>query len=271
MKLLVLIAFFLVSCFPKPQPEDPVEPIPQPPEKNSCVHLGSYNFTKPGPYKVIKKTIGKVKVFEPQVNKECLYPIFHFSNGTGAPCAYYDSINKHLASYGYLALCYESTQTGSGNPCMNAINTAIGAYNKKIDIAHFSSSGHSQGGGAAHTCQYLFEQKYEKSKTVSIGIAPAHGMNRGSFRSEYPKIKGPVFMQSGNIDTTVPKFWVNAGFTLVKSEKFWFEAIGANHFNPHNWGKVAAISFSNWKLFNDEISGKYFLALPQSQYWRKIK
>ena len=173
-----------------------------------------------------------------------------------------------MASYGYLTLCYETRQSGSGTPCMTAIETALNLYGDDVYDDRFVSSGHSQGGGAGHVCHYLLEDMYQEANVISATVQPAHGMNRGSYRSEYPQIRGPVFLMSGTLDTVVSDAWINLGYQLFTVEKYWYIAMGATHFNFHNWAKTSLLSFSQWKLFDDEQAHQYFVDLLQyPQYW----
>lgn len=271
LRVLLLVALMASCVTPKPPEPIPVpDPLPPTDPRESCLDLGNYQLDKKGPYGVTRQTIGKVKIYKPILNRTCKMVISHYSNGTGAPCAYYNEVNDHLASYGFLATCYESRQTGSGKPCTDAITTALNSYSGKVLTDKFVSTGHSQGGGAAHTCQYLLEQKYPSAKIASIGIAPAHGMSRYSFRTEYPKIKGPVLMVSGSRDTNVPNGWVSLGYDLIKSDKQWIQMVGANHFNTNPWAKQSILTWSAWKLFDDKTSKMYFDGMMKSKYWKLI-
>lgn len=175
-----------------------------------------------------------------------------------------------MASYGYLGLCYESTQTGSGEPCTTAVRDAIARYGNAVYADRILSTGHSQGGGASHTCQFLLEQANPRASVVSVGIQPAHGMNRPGYVREYPQIRGPVFMFSGTRDGVVSSAWVGRGFAIVESEKYFYEAVGASHFNPHNWANTSVLSFGEWKLAGDERAGAWFRDLPNNpRYWRE--
>ena len=152
---------------------------------------------------------------------------------------------------------------------MTAVSAALDQYGPEVYDDRFLSTGHSQGGGASHTCQYLLEQANPAATAVSAGIEPAHGMSRPGYVREYPQIRGPVFMISGSRDGVVPGTWVERGYALVESEKYWYEAVGASHLNPHDWAKPSLLSFGEWKLAGDERAGAYFLGLPDEQRWRQ--
>lgn len=270
----IILAFMSISgCFPKPQPPippiPPIPPEPPAPINPTCYKPGTLDFSKPGPYQ-IKRAYkeGNIWFVEPIVN-DCQMPIVHYSNGTGAACAYYHNINRHLASYGFLALCYESRNTGSGQQCLSAIKTAINKFGKKI-TPYILSTGHSQGGGGAHACHYLLEKEFPDAKVVSVGHCPAHCMNNRECKNQYESIRGSVLMLSGNLDRNVPIGFVRFGFRMVKTDKTWFEAQGINHFNMHRPFMAPTISFAGWKLFDDEKALNYLQNLPKSNSWKKI-
>jgi hypothetical protein len=237
----------------------------------SCVARTASELREIGPYEVTNTRIaeGNVVVYRPEQTSACRMPVAHFSNGTFAFCGYYKHILRHLASHGYLVACHTSSQTGSGQPCLDAITAVSATYADEIYTDRFLSLGHSQGGGAAHSCQFLLERQQPSTMVVSVGIQPAHGMNRQSYETEYPQIRGPVLMISGSADVLVSDDWVERGFDLIASEKYWYEAVGATHFNPHSWAATAGLAFGQWKLFADDEAGAYFEGLLDDQTrWR---
>ena len=152
---------------------------------------------------------------------------------------------------------------------MNSIDSAMEEYAGQVYTDRFLVSGHSQGGGAGHTCQYLLEARFPDANVVSATIQPAHGMNRPTYMVEYPQIRGPVFMMSGSRDAVVSDLWINLGFQRIQSEKYWYVAVGATHWNPHDWAKTSILSFGQWKLFSDELAGNYFSGLLDfPEFWR---
>ncbi len=253
--------------------ESPDADVPDddPPESD-CLPVEDYDFTKTGRFAVKRSSIGAVNVYVPQdLPAGCKVPVVHFSNGTGAYCRFYDSVLSHLASYGFISSCYESTQTGSGEACMNALDVLYENY-PAIAAHKIGSTGHSQGGGAAITCTYLAEQRWGETAVVAAhAIQPAHGMNRSSYRAEYPLIESPVFIMSGSRDYLVSDSWIESGFDMLEAEAYWYRALGASHFNPHDWASPSAVAWFRWKLLDDERAGEYFLDLPTSDYWEAVR
>ena len=199
------------------------------------------------------------------------FQFYIFSNGTGASCIFYRSVLEHWASHGFIATCYESPSTGSGSPCMNAMDAALSEFSQIADSTKFGSSGHSQGGGAAISCTYLLEQKYGNSARIAAhAVQPAHGMSRSSYTREYPTITSPVFMFSGSGDFIVPKSWVKRGYDILKTETYWYDASGISHMNPQNHAAESGVAWFRWKLFGDQQAKNYFINLPSSSRWTQV-
>ena len=247
------------------KPEDKVEADP------NCLNITNYDYTQTGPFQVSASQQGAVNTYVPSnLPSGCKAPMVHFNNGTGATCAYYDNINRHLASYGFLVACYESTNTGSGEQCITAIESLYNSNKNIADIGKIGTTGHSQGGSAALTCLYLAENKWPNSKFAAHAIEPAHGMNRNTWQGEYPQIKSPVFMFSGSDDNLVSSDWVGWGYGLLNSEAVWFEAEGATHFNPHGWAMSSSVAWFRWKLLGDEQAGATLMGYPNNRFWNAV-
>ena len=201
----------------------------------------------------------------------CKVPVLHFSNGTGA-CMFYNSVLQQWASHGFIATCYETTQSGSGSACVNAVEAAVSAYPDLADATKYGSSGHSQGGGAAVTCTYLLENKFGNSaKVAGHAVEPAHGMNRRSYKSEYRTIESPVFMFNGSRDTVVPKSWVGDGYDELTGEVYWYQGEGISHMNPQSHAAESGVAWFRWKLLGDDRAKSYFLDLPNTRRWSEVK
>ncbi|MBQ49364.1 MAG: hypothetical protein CMP10_18440 [Zetaproteobacteria bacterium] len=238
---------------------------------SNCLKTASYDFTVSGPYQVATGRVGMVNTYTPtNLPSGCKAPVIHFNNGTGATCGFYTSINTHLASHGFVVGCYESTETGSGDECVAAINTLMSQFSAIADRTKIGTTGHSQGGAAAITCLYQGESRWPNSQLTAHAIQPAHGMNRDGWQSEYPQINSPIFMFSGSDDTVVSDEWVAWGFNQLNTTTYWYQANGATHFNPHNWAKSSGVAWFRWQLLGDAKAGSTLQSYLNSQYWSSI-
>jgi len=251
------------------EPSLPEAPKPEPkPEIKTCVDT-KLDPTKPGPYKIKTTKLGKVTIIEPVTDGKCKKVISHYSNGTGAMCLFYLEVNRHLASHGYMATCYESPETGSGEPCLKAYR----AVKDRPDVLkdHLLSIGHSQGGNASVHCQYKMQSRYPEVKVVSAGSQPAWGMNWSRYATDIPKIGSPIAVFSGDADTIVPHSWVQRGVRRMKGEHYYYQCKPrCNHMNSRRWHKSFALAFSNGWLLDDDDAKAVFKDFPAGGNWRNM-
>ena len=247
--------------------------IPSETDKLPAKHClsGISDYDKPGPftYKWLYK--GLVKMWVPNVPKGCKVPMVHLSNGTGAFCDIYKPVLERLASHGFLALCFQSPLTGTGNPGMIAFETALKAFPGLADY-RFGSAGHSQGGQAALvTLQYAEAKWGSKGRYAGLAMQPASGFGlpplTGLWPVIYAKIKSPVFMFSGLImDGLVPTPWVQAAYLALnnKTEAYhWMRVLSLHIPTPDRETMQIAIPWFRWKLLGDTKACEHFKAIPK--------
>lgn len=252
--------------------EDPLDLPPAPaPGDASCLN-GITDFDSSGPFQYSRETYGDVKMWVPNVPSGCKVPMVHLANGTGATCSVYGSILERLASHGFLALCYEDTDTGNGTQCLEAVGEAIDRHGNMVNnMAGFT--GHSQGGGAAFICTSRAEDEWGSDMTYAgLAMEPASGFGDApsDWESYYDRISSPMFMFNGSSDSLVSASWVEDAFNALNNntEAYWYEAVGASHIPiPAEWTEESAVVWFRWKLLGDENACAYFKDMPNSRDW----
>lgn len=235
------------------------------------VEIGK-SFSEPGPFQVEHQIEQNLNLYIPKdLPPNCQVPIVHFSNGTGSTCKKNEVVPKHLASWGFISSCYESGETGSGEPCMQALGVLFERF-KDQALLRVGSIGHSQGGAGAISCTYLAEKQWPNElRIATYAIQPAHGMNRPDYREEYKSIKSPVFIMSGSADFIVSDSWIESGYQALNTETYWYSAQGISHFNPENSAKNTAVAFFRWKLLDEQDGAEYIEHLTSSsQPWTLV-
>lgn len=240
---------------------------------------GITSFGSAGPFQSTTQRSGMVNFYVPRVPAGCKVPIVHLANGTGARCSTYGSTLRRLASHGFLAACYESTNTGAGDQGLEALDRALQTFPDLADNK-FGSTGHSQGGQAAFTVLALAEKKYgDKLVYAGLAMQPASGFGaqpRGTtWRALYRGLKAPMFMFSGlGTDGLVSQSWVRSAYdaTSPTEEAYFWARSGSSHIPvPNTETQQVAIPWFRWKLLGDVAACKAFKALPTAdRAWRPV-
>ncbi len=230
---------------------------------------GITDYEAAGPFMYTTTKMGMVNIWVPKVPSGCKVPVIHLSNGTGATCSAYGDDLVRFATHGFLATCYEDTNTGAGTDGITAFTTALSMYPDLADNK-LGSTGHSQGGQAAFTTLQLAEAKWG-SKMIYAGLAmePASGFGTqptgGTWQSIYGMIKSPMFMFSGTADMLVSAAWVGQAYSAMNpmNEVYWWSATGATHIpTPQVPEEQVSIPWFRWKLLGDNAACKFFKAMP---------
>jgi hypothetical protein len=232
---------------------------------------GITSYGAAGPFSFKKRTVGLVRMWVPDVPAGCKVPMVHLSNGTGGWCGVYEPSLERLASHGFLALCFESPITGSGDLGIIAFQTALKEYPDLADH-RFGSTGHSQGGFAAFiTLQYAEEKWGQKGVYAGLAMQPASGFGAqplaGLWPAIYGKIRSPMFMFSGlGTDGLVIEPWVSAAFLLLSSKVeayHWAKLLSTHIPVPNGEEMQVSIPWFRWKLLGDRKACEAFKAIPK--------
>ena len=245
-----------------------------PPPSTSCLDAPVADYKSRGSYSYTYRRVGNVKMWIPDLPTGCSVPIIHLANGTGASCSMYDDILYHYASHGFIAACYEDSNTGQGTQAITAVNTVIAEYPDLVDTK-YGFTGHSQGGGGAIMAVYRAEQAWGSTRTYTgFGIEPAHGYgdSPSNWRDYYAQIYSPISMFNGSQDLLVSASWVRSVYNALSPyiEKAWYEAVGASHMSPipEDYASEFGLAWFRWKLLGDSQACQYFKNMPNSYYWR---
>jgi hypothetical protein len=256
--------------------EPPVEVPPGFPPESACLQ-GITDFFADGPFQFTHERSGSIHLYVPAVPAGCMVPVTHLANGTGGTCGTYAAIHERFASHGFLATCYESTQTGAGSQGLEAYETALAMY-PALAAKRFGSTGHSQGGQAAFTVLQLAEQKWGAEGTYAgLAMEPASGFGAqpsgGSWQQVYAKITSPMFMFSGTSDGLVSESWVMQGFDALSDtiEAYNWSAVGATHIPvPNSETMEVGVAWFRWKLLGDQAACQAFKGLDGAGNWNSV-
>lgn len=183
---------------------------------------------KAGPYATTIKSYNSYTIYSPQqlgANGET-HPVITWGNGTGATPSMYSGLLRHLASYGFVVVCSNSTNTGTGKAMIAGIdlmnsenNSSSSAFYQKLNMNAVGACGHSQGGGGT-----INTAKDSRVK-CSVPLMPAPAYTTG--------IQGPMFIIAGSADTILrPSLIKSYVFNRYKGTAVYGELQGASHMAP---------------------------------------
>jgi hypothetical protein len=236
---------------------------PNPPGK--CLE-GITDYGKAGPFQFAQQTVDRVKFWVPGVPAGCKVPVIHFANGTGASCSNYAASLERMATHGFLAACYENTNTGDGNQGIEAIATALSSFPDLADY-RFGSTGHGAGGQGAFIVVALAEKKYgDRGVYAGLGMQPESGFGTqptgSTWQKTYDAIRSPMFMFSGlGSDGLVSQSSVQTAFDALNdaTEAYFWSCDGATHIPVPNGEEMQiSIPWFRWKLLGDEKACAFF-------------
>lgn len=273
--LLSISALFFIGCDGGCGSTSSIPQLPDPPEPGSqeCLaHIDDY--ASKGPFSYSRDSSGDVQMWVPNLPSGCKVPIVHLANATTATCNLYAETLAHLASHGFMAICYENPDTGFGTQCLEAVKTTIEQYPDKV-TNKVGFTGHSQGGAAAFICTARAQRQWSADKATVAGhaIEPASGFGAApsDWKDLYEELSAPMFMFNGSEDPLVSGAYVRQTFNMLNSgvEAYWYEAQGAPHVPiPNAWSAESATAWFRWKLLDDEAACRYFKKMPNSSQWK---
>ena len=171
------------------------------------IALGNYDvdrleFDAPEPAK-------QIAVYFPSElrTSQSKYPVVIFVNGTGVTSSKYQTLFRHLASWGFVAVGNEDPNTGLGVSTSQTLNFILrendrkeSVFYGKIDEEKIGVTGHSQGGVGVFNAVTKFENsKYFKT---AVSLSPTNETLADKIHIGYDssKINIPILILAGDGD-----------------------------------------------------------------------
>ncbi|HYH02842.1 MAG TPA: hypothetical protein VEC37_07055 [Bacillota bacterium] len=256
---------------PSVRPSPSVSPSPSSPNNDSP----SVDYSKTGPYSTTTKTFTDFTVYCPRTlnTNGVKHPVITWGNGTGATPSSYSGLLRHLASYGFVVVCSNSTMTGSGTEMKNGIdlmtteNTSSSSFfYNKLNLNAIGACGHSQGGGgtiaAAKDARIKCSSPIQPMQTSPVGV------------------QGPMLIITGSADGIISSSSVQSlVFNRCTRTAVFAELQGADHMAPTGISPSPAIlkyvtAWFQYYLFNKTSLRTMFLGtnstISQDANWRVL-
>ena len=200
------------------------------------------------------------------------YPVVIMVNGTGVKASKYQSVLKHLASWGFIVIGNEHPSSGFGQSTDQTLEFLITQNQEpnsflfnKIDLARIGLEGHSQGGAGCLT--ELSISPYKDYFKTAVALSPTHEETAHGFGwlYELDKIEVPIFMIAGTetefeTELVIPIDKMVEMFNKISSsDKAMARRIGADHGMMLYTADGYATAWLMWQLQGDEEAAKAFI------------
>lgn len=169
------------------------------------------------------------------------YPVVVFVNGTGVKASNYIALFEHLASWGFIVVGNEETESWDGAASEKSLAWLLSEndnpeslFYRKVDRENIGASGHSQGGSGVFTT--ITEHEHSNMFKTAVSLSPTHEEQAISLKWHYDltRIKIPILMLAGTegfFETTVviPLEKMLAMYEKISSPKAMARRTGAEH------------------------------------------
>ena len=165
-----------------------------------------------------------VAVDEPAKKITCFYPeelpqetrrwpVVVFVNGTGVMPAKYDTLFKHLASWGFIVIGNDDPGTWSGKSADSTLEWLLqendrvdSIFHDKVNTGRIGISGHSQGGVGVFNAVSI--QSHKGLYKAAVALSPTNEEIAAKLQMPYDvtKVEIPMLMVSGTVGDFETKF-----------------------------------------------------------------
>jgi len=157
----------------------------------------------------------KITCFYPEELPQdtCRWPVVVFVNGTGVMPAKYDTLFRHLASWGFIVIGNDDPGTWSGKSADMTLEWLLqedvredSIFHGRVDKERIGISGHSQGGVGVFNSISI--QPHKGLYKTAVALSPTHEEGASAIRIPYDitKVAIPTLMISGTVSDFETKF-----------------------------------------------------------------
>lgn len=216
------------------------------------------------------EALQKIEIWYPEGLAEESYPVVIMVNGTGVLASQYQSVFRHLASWGFIVVGTEDPSSGFGTGTEKTLqfllalneNTADPFYGK-IDVDRIGLCGHSQGGAGVFSALTLTE--HGSIYKTAVALSPTHEETAWALGWPYEldKITVPTLMLAGTVgdfetQLVIPYEKMIAMYEKLSCPKAMARRIGAEHGDMLYNADAYMTAWFMWQLKDDEQAAAVF-------------
>ena len=199
------------------------------------------------------------------------YPVVIFVNGTGVPYKKYSSTFEHLASWGFIVIGNDDSNSATGKSSSITLDYIISLsknkesiFYNKLDMNNIGISGHSQGGVGAINAATNFDNSNMFTSIYTASTTSLELANALEWDYDITKINIPYFMvaSTGKLDaeTITPLNSLIDNYKSIKNTEITVMARRKNidHGNMLTHADGYMTAWFRYTLMNDKNAGKVF-------------
>ena len=257
------------------QPELPLESLYTP--------LGDHEVAC-AEYDAQDEALQKIEIWYPAGLADESYPVVIMVNGTGILASQYQSVFRHLASWGFVVVGNEDPSSGTGAGTEKTLQFVLSLneneadpFYGKLDAERIGLCGHSQGGAGVFSALTLTE--HGTLYKTAVSLSPTHEETAWALGWPYEldKITVPTLMlagTAGDFETqlVIPYEKMIAMYEKISAPKAMARRIGTEHGDMLYNADAYVTAWFMWQLKGDEQAAAVFtgdapelLANPQYQ------
>ncbi len=217
-------------------------------------------------------SLKKILIFYPSDLKDSdkAWPAVIYSNGTGQKGSQYRNLYRHLASWGFIVMANDDSESYSGLPAEKMLTYLLeenenenSIFRQKIDTASIGTYGHSQGGAAVFNT--ITAQEHSSMYKTAVSLSPTHEELADALHWHYDlsQVSVPVLLIAGTsgefeTETVIPFEKMTAMYEKLNVPKAMARKTGAAHADTASTADGYVTAWFMWQLQGDQEAGKAF-------------
>ncbi len=269
--ILLVVILLIIGATKQMAPKDYTETTPTGGEIEA-------RYLKMGPYEVsyceeaVDETFKKYEVYYPAelTDSDRVYPVVVFANGTGVVGSKYKALFEHLASWGFVVVGNEDSESWNGNSSDKSLAYILeqnenrdSVFYQKIDIDNIGISGHSQGGAAVFNA--ITEQDHSSMYKTAVSLSPTHEELAVALEWHYDltQVHIPLLLMAGTVgefetEVVLPLDKMISMFDRLDTDKVMARKTGCEHGHMLYSADGYVTAWFMWQLQGDEYAAGAF-------------
>lgn len=269
--LLLIGILLVVSATTQMVPKDYTATTPTGGEiEIKYLRMGQYDVSYSE--KAVNDAFKKYEVYYPTelTDRDRVYPVVVFANGTGVAGSKYKALFEHLASWGFVVVGNEDPESWNGSSSDKSLayileqsETRDSMFYQKIDTDNIGISGHSQGGAAVLNA--ITEHEHSGLYKTAVALSPTHEELAVALEWHYDltQIHIPLLLMAGTegefeTEVVLPVDKMISMFNKLETDKVMARKTGCEHGHMLYSADGYVTAWFMWQLQGDKEAAKAF-------------